>query len=404
MPDLQWDNLIIERRTAPPPIDEARFGAWMQDRPVFVSSTMDDEMTPARTALRAALRSWGGEPVMWEEITPRDQGPRDAYLAGADRSDVFVLLLGKRYGVTDDTGYSPTHQEARRATERGILRLLWEPAGIAGSERDGRLNDWLRSLHNEVSAGRYADPQDLVTQLERRLREVASAQEAVWVKLGPLVFPGKVARRTSGGSTTFEVTTSVRDGAIRRALAEAGQFSGRTRLDRLTWGMESHEVDVESADVRSVAASEDEVTLRCRPPRNRGGGWSMGGVTYVDQSGRTIGPGAQAELWAARALFGGAPPERGAFDFVHSMTAPDGPDLPGLLRQHGTQGWLAEGLARLYLVEGLLSHFGGHFDRLEVGPATAGGVRVLAAFVPDTSQSESAAIRGTATLGNPREV
>jgi len=403
--DLQWDNLIIEGRAAPPPIDEARFRAWMQDRPIFVSSTMDDEMSPARSALRTAIRSWGAEPVMWEEITPRDQGPRDAYLEGVDRSQIVLLLLGKRYGVSDESGYSPTHQEARRAAQQGILRLLWEPAGISGGERDGRLNDWLRSLYNEVSAGKYADPQDLVSQLERRLREVASAQESVWVKLGPVVFPGQVAWRTSRGSAVFEVTTSVREGAVRRTLAAAGQFSNRVRLDRLTWGVESHEVDVETSDVRSVAASEDVATLSCVPPRNRGGGWSLGGVNYVDQSGRTFGPAAQAELWAARALFGtgsAGPPGRDTFDLMQSMTAPDGPVLPDLLQRHRAQGWLAEGLTRLYLVEGLIPRFGGHFDRLEVGPATAAGVRVLASFVPETLRPETGTIRGTVPLGIPR--
>ena len=55
---------------------------------------------------------------MWEEITPRDEGPQRAYLSGVDRSSVFLLILGSRYGVTDQTGYSPTHQEGNRAAER----------------------------------------------------------------------------------------------------------------------------------------------------------------------------------------------------------------------------------------------------------------------------------------------
>lgn len=54
---------------------------------------------------------------MWEETTPRDQGPRDAYLEGADRSQIFLLPHGMRYGVSDESGFSPPHQETSRAAE-----------------------------------------------------------------------------------------------------------------------------------------------------------------------------------------------------------------------------------------------------------------------------------------------
>ena len=82
-------------------------------------------------------------PSCGEEITPRDEGPQRAYLTGVDRSSVFLLILGSRYIITDQTGYSPTHQEGNRAAEQRIPRLLFELASLKDSERDGRLNDWL---------------------------------------------------------------------------------------------------------------------------------------------------------------------------------------------------------------------------------------------------------------------
>jgi hypothetical protein len=39
---------------------------------------MDQEMTPYRNAVRAHLHAIGASPVMWEEITPRDEGPQRA--------------------------------------------------------------------------------------------------------------------------------------------------------------------------------------------------------------------------------------------------------------------------------------------------------------------------------------
>jgi len=127
-----------------------------------------------------------------EEITPRDEGPQQAYLGGVDRSSVFVLMLGRRYGVTDQTGYSPTHQEGNRAGERRIPRLLFTLGTVNDPDRDGRLNDWLRSLRNELSGASFATANDLVGQLDARLREMAARSERLWIKLGALVFPGIV--------------------------------------------------------------------------------------------------------------------------------------------------------------------------------------------------------------------
>ena len=106
-----------------------------------------------------------------------------------------------------------------------------------------------------------------------------------------------------------------------------------------------------------------------------------GGITFSD-GGRNVGPTEQAEMWARRALGGEKrDASRGrAGDFVESMTAPDGPALPEILKAENAIGWLAEGLARLYAIEGLAQKFGGYFERLEVGPATATSVRIDARF------------------------
>src|SRR3712207_3393320 len=106
--DSTWDNLIVESSAHPAPLSNERFRDWMAGRPIFVSSTMDAEMTPYRSAVRDYLHRMGASPITWEEITPRDEGPQNTYLSGVDRSSVFVLLLGSRYGVTDASGYSPT--------------------------------------------------------------------------------------------------------------------------------------------------------------------------------------------------------------------------------------------------------------------------------------------------------
>lgn len=312
---------------------------------------------------------------MWEEITPRDQRPQHAYLDGVDRSDAFVLLVGTYYGVSDETGFSPTHKERNHAAERGIPRLLFQRAGVRASDREGKLNNLVRSLYAEVSGGEYADVADLTRKLEARLRETASAQETYWVKLGSLVFSGTVRRQSSGGATTFVVKAKVRDGAVRAAIGQLGSWSSRIPADRLTWGNETHPVQVERAEMHGSTTSEDEVELTCRLATDRGSGLSV----FADATFEGVGPLEQVPLWAGRALFGEAIPRRDTTDLLHSFTKPDGPSLPELLAAHEAREWLAEGLARLYLVEGLMLRFGGQLERIQVGPSTSTGVRI--AFV-----------------------
>ena len=374
---------MVESAAHPAPLSDERFRDWMAGRRIFVSSTMDSEMTPYRTAVRDYLHKMGTSPVMWEEITPRDEGPQQAYLSGVDRSSILVLLLGSRYGVTDSSGYSPTHQEGNRAAELRLPRLLFTLATVKDSERDGRLNDWLRSLYGELAGASFASETDLVAQLDARLREMAARSERVWIKLGNLIFPGSVTSRFEGtGGGEFVITARVRGGGVRRALLDYGRpFGPRSRAERLTWADNSFPTQVQSVAIESEYTGEDVVRVTCRTPQNWHGGSdsthsmlaSFGSVTADEM----------ASIWARRAIFGEeyqAKGRRGSYDMTGSFSEPDALTLPEVLRTHSAGGWLAEGLTRLYVVEEVSRVYGGHFEHLEVGPAVATGVRVRGSF------------------------
>lgn len=395
-----WESLTIESRVVPPRLSDARFRDWMAGRPVFVSSVMDAEMAPSRRAVRDWLRSWGGDPVMWEELTPRDEQARHAYLDGVDRSAVFVLLLGTSYGVSDESGFSPTHHEGNRAAERWMSRLVFQLGGVSDADRDGKLNRWIRSLHNEVSSARYADGAELVRLLEDRLREIAGAQETPWVKLGDIVFPGHVRQQTVAGETRLTVTATVRDRGVRDALSALSGWHRHGSADRLTWGTVTVPIEVEETEIDSQALSSDAVRVVCRRDGRRTdtGEMGWGGMSFVDPQGRTIGPPEQVVMWAGQALFDDPLPGRDEIMSGRGLTAPSGPTLPTVLAREGARGWLAEGLIRLYLVEGMTRKFGGRFEQIEVGPATATGVRVSARFRPAGSEQGPASIDGVVTL------
>ena len=66
------------------------------------------------------------EPLRFEDFEAQDRSSREACLAGVEAADVYVLLLGPRYGKPfPDSGLSPTAEEFRRARQRGIPILVF---------------------------------------------------------------------------------------------------------------------------------------------------------------------------------------------------------------------------------------------------------------------------------------
>jgi hypothetical protein len=92
---------------------------------VFISSVtylLKDE----REALPDFLDLLGHEGLRFEQFTAQDRSSRQACLAGVDEADVYVLLLGPKYGDPfPDTGLSPTAEEFTRARRRGIPVLVF---------------------------------------------------------------------------------------------------------------------------------------------------------------------------------------------------------------------------------------------------------------------------------------
>lgn len=92
---------------------------------VFISSVthlLKDE----RNALPPFLRLLDHQPLRFEDFVSRDCSSREACLAGVDAADVYVLLLGPKYGEPfADTGLAPTAEEFTLARNRGIPILVF---------------------------------------------------------------------------------------------------------------------------------------------------------------------------------------------------------------------------------------------------------------------------------------
>jgi hypothetical protein len=373
-----WSHLTIERAAQPLPLPEDRFRAWMSSQRIFISSVMDVEMTPYREAARNLIRRLGGIPVMWEEIAPLDRRPEEAFLDGVDSSNLLVLMLGKRYGVADATGASPTHKEERRAAERKIPRLLFTLQGVSSADRDVKVNDWVNSLYNVISGIAVSDPGHLAAVLENRLREAAARQDRLWIKLGDIVFPGTVQERFDGGRAEFTVHARVAELGVRTALRALAQPFGRSRADRLTWAMSSYPIDVQAVSSETEFAGEDSLRVVCATPQN----WHGESSQHMSASMiNGVSAEEMAALWGRRTFLGEPySGRRSITDLVEGFTAPETESLPDVLEREQARGWLAEGLARLFLVEEVARRYGGKFSDLEVGPATATELRISGRF------------------------
>jgi hypothetical protein len=395
-----WDNLCIERRASPPSIAPERFCDWMDQRRIFISSPIDDEMRPLRAAVAAYLRREGATPVAWEEITSRNRGPEDAYLDGVEQSGIFILIAGAHYGVTDETGYSAIQQEANRAKELDLPRLLFESGALSRADRAAPLNDWIDSLYSELSVTRYTTAEELVLRLDRRLKEFASQQETYWIKLGALVFPGSVFQRSRQDGTEFLIKATLRDPSVRHVVSGLGNVSAfgpyrGGRDTQLTWGIATHAVRIANFKARATSTPIDDVEISCTkigdPAQS---GVALRGGTFT-AGGRPFDLADQVRDWADQALYG-LPllAEAGSRGVGLGMHAWVDQNLPMVLESVGAQGWLAEGLSRLYAVEESSARFGGYFQRLEVGPATATGLRLAGNYRLPGTEPESVDLSG----------
>lgn len=85
---------------------------------VFISS-IQRGFEEVRAATRAALESLGLQAVMAETIGAANASPQTALLDRVASSDVFLLLIGSRYGAPAGGGASPTEDEFDEARRRG---------------------------------------------------------------------------------------------------------------------------------------------------------------------------------------------------------------------------------------------------------------------------------------------
>ena len=342
-------------RSPPEPLTAVEVRAWMSEQTVFVSSVIAG-MTAEREAACAAVESIGGRVVMFEHLGGRDDDAETAYLTGVRSSDIYVGILGDRYGKPEPTGYSPTHTEYNEAVKTGLRISVWATTG----EMAGRQRDFLEEIRTFHTTGNYSNPDELGGRLKRRLAEVASAANSPWCKVGHVLFR---ARRYSDNGTRITVEGSVRDDNVLaelEGLRPQGWYGQHS--SRITCTGRTNEVEIDAVTVEATAARSRLVRIEATKVSK----WRNDtGLLNVNFEGRS--PDDLTELGLRVALLG-EPNPLGPMAFMADIDNP-----MSHIDQIGLDEDSFAGAAEVLLVESLVGS--GRVERitaLRIGPTRSG--------------------------------
>lgn len=169
----------INKSSAPPPAYR-----------IFISSTYVD-MIPYREALQTAITNCDAVAYGMERFVPAPIRPLDRCYEEIAGSQIYVLLLGHRYGEIDkDSGKSYTELEYDRAKEIGlpILVFLLDTDKVGSLEKfresDAQYEALLRfknELKNskELTVGTFTSEKDLQDKATRAIKEAIDRLQSV---------------------------------------------------------------------------------------------------------------------------------------------------------------------------------------------------------------------------------
>lgn len=250
------EPLLIDRAAAAALPHEEAIGEWARDKRVFISSVMD-ELREERKAAAEGIREVGARPVMFEEFGGRDANPVDAYLDELEVCQIYLGILGERYGAVLRTRYSATHTEFHHAEQKGLRMAVW---ALRTGDREGPQQSFLEEARTFYVVPGFGAAADLRAQVSERLRTIAAEDLAPWSKLGSIVFR---ATKVTHDSQRIAVEARVQGDEVAHALEgmALGDF-GRGAECRFTWAGRSRDVRVVDVRTTTTTARSKRINLR----------------------------------------------------------------------------------------------------------------------------------------------
>lgn len=363
-----WDvnnaAILIDESSAEP-LPEAEIRAWARDQRAFISSVMQG-MVAERSCVAAAIEDLGAQAVWFEQFGGRDDDPESAYLAEVASSDVYIGLLGERYGKPLPSGFSATHAEYRAALDHGLRTSVW----VSDGELVGPQRDFVEEIRVFRTTGSYSSPEDLAANVSRRLKELAADASSPWVKVGPVIFRSS---HVEDDGSTITVEARVRNAEVLAALESMRPDGiwGRSHESVVTWAGRTAPVRVEEVRTETRAGRGARVTLVAQ----RNSGPPTGSMVDGSMEGRS--PEDLTELALRVALFD-EPNPLGLMGFMAEIGNPF-----EILDEVRLSADAVEPVVALLFTEELV---GGQraerITRLQVGPLHRGRRRVELEWAP----------------------
>lgn len=251
--------MIIDRAAAAELPSPDAIKEWAREKRAFISSVMS-ELPEERKAAAAGVRAAGLRPVMFEEFGGRDADPEDAYLAEVEASDIYIGVLGRKYGKPLRSRFSATHTEYLNAEKHALRMAVWT---AAAPDREGHEQSFLDEVRTFYVAPSFSTPADLQRQVEERLRAIAAEDLAPWCKLGSVIFRAFEIEDLGG---TINVSARVKDDAVARAIEEMrGDRYSRGTDAQFTWAGRSRFVKVAGVKVTTTSARSKLFRLELEP-------------------------------------------------------------------------------------------------------------------------------------------
>ena len=361
------EPLIIDRAAAAVRLSREDVREWAADKRVFVSSVIEG-LEAERRAVAQAIREIGAEPVWFEEFGARDQDPEQAYLSEVDLSDVYVGILGSRYGGQNPTtGYSATHAEYLRAVERGLRISVWvlDVDDMAGHQRDF-LSEVRAYFTTETADG----PERLAARVAARLEVIASEDVAPWCKIGNVILRASSIR---DDGETIAVEANVRDQDVAHALRglRPDGYNGVARPVPVVYGDTVAAARPASVENEVTAGTSTRFLVKLtRETRQQGQG--VLGEASFNTGTSTYSPDDLTEIGMRTALFG-EPNPLGRMGFMAEIPGPLTAVQQGSVTEENLRPILRLGLVEALVGSGRASRVA----QLLVGPRSRDGQRRL---------------------------
>lgn len=208
---------------------------------IFISSTYVD-MIPYREALQVAINNCDAIAYGMERFVPSPIRPLDRCYEEIADSQIFILLLGHRYGeIDEESGKSYTELEYDKAKEMGLPVLAFlldtDKVGLPAKFRESdvryeALCKFKNELKNskEITTGDFVSEKDLQEKATRAIKETirrlqAVVQTAEAPSVGAKLFAKFIKRpeRYKGKEAVLRVRMDGRygDARLREELYEA---------------------------------------------------------------------------------------------------------------------------------------------------------------------------------------